>query len=365
MTDLSRRSALSLALAATAAAAAGDAASALEQPATHRSCIDRRVARLSAARGRARRQRGGGGAYVIGPEVIGGPPTLPDGRPRASSPISAPGRGDQTAGRPLSRLCASEGRRHRGSDRCFGAHRMAGCGRQSQGRLVRLQPGDGPAARPQPRRSAQSNAVPPGGRAALDICQSRADCGRNAPAVAFDDGMFCGSPSISGIAHRWGGSSAVPRRSRPSAPSRAEPTTFANNDGWHDDIADGPVRATVTFDARPIEAEPGYVAVTPPNFAPGLTGLVTMDDAVRETFQARAGSRRRVDLVHARCLADLRPPDRPAMGQPRPVRGAWLRLAARRARSRCDRAAARRSASNPTGAGGCSSCSAIPAPDRR
>ena len=34
----------------------------------------------------------------------------------------------------------------------------------------------------------------------------------------------------------------------------------------------------------PIDAEPGYVCVTPPNYAPGLFGLVTMDDVVREVF---------------------------------------------------------------------------------
>ena len=61
--------------------------------------------------------------------------------------------------------------------------------------------------------------------------------------------------------------------------------TFANNDGWHDDLCDGPVRATVTFAGQaPIEAEPGYVSVTPPNYAPGTFGLVTMDDVVREVF---------------------------------------------------------------------------------
>jgi hypothetical protein len=36
-----------------------------------------------------------------------------------------------------------------------------------------------------------------------------------------------------------------------------------------------------------MEAEPGYVVVTPPNFAPGLFGLVTMDDTVRETYYSQ------------------------------------------------------------------------------
>ncbi len=63
------------------------------------------------------------------------------------------------------------------------------------------------------------------------------------------------------------------------------PLTFANNPGWHDDVSDGPVRAQVTFAGHaPIDAEPGYVCVTPPNYAPGLFCLVTMDDVVREVF---------------------------------------------------------------------------------
>lgn len=60
--------------------------------------------------------------------------------------------------------------------------------------------------------------------------------------------------------------------------------TFANNDGWHDDISDGPVRATVKIDGQQYEAEPAMVAVTPPNFGPGLYGVVTMYDVVYNLF---------------------------------------------------------------------------------
>lgn len=61
--------------------------------------------------------------------------------------------------------------------------------------------------------------------------------------------------------------------------------TFANNDGWHDDVSDGPVRATVTFpDKTRMEAEPGYVVVTPPNFGQGLFGVVTMWDVVQDLY---------------------------------------------------------------------------------
>jgi hypothetical protein len=64
----------------------------------------------------------------------------------------------------------------------------------------------------------------------------------------------------------------------------AEATTFANNDGWHDDVSDGPVRATVTFDGRVFEADPGYVVCTPPNFGQGLYGVVTMYDVVLDLY---------------------------------------------------------------------------------
>ncbi len=60
--------------------------------------------------------------------------------------------------------------------------------------------------------------------------------------------------------------------------------TFANNDGWHDDTSDGPVRATVKIDGNEFEAEPAMVAVTPPSYGQGLYGVVTMYDIVFDLF---------------------------------------------------------------------------------
>ena len=60
--------------------------------------------------------------------------------------------------------------------------------------------------------------------------------------------------------------------------------TFANNDGWHDDVSDGPVRATVKYRGRTLEAAPAMVAVTPPNFGQGLFGVVTLYDVVLDLF---------------------------------------------------------------------------------
>jgi len=70
-----------------------------------------------------------------------------------------------------------------------------------------------------------------------------------------------------------------------SASSAGKPaTTFANNDGWHDDTSDGPVRATVRVGAKEYEAEPAAVAVTPPNYGQGLYGGVTLYDVVYDLF---------------------------------------------------------------------------------
>jgi hypothetical protein len=124
----------------------------------------------------------------------------------------------------------------------------------------------------------------------LDITPSPiAIAGRNvaAPSYRFRDGQFYARTVELGEVRTDGeGRLIFLGGTGMSAPFRPgmRPLTFANNDFWHDDVSDGPVRASVTIGATRIEAEPGYVVVAPPNFAPGLFGVVTMDDTVRETF---------------------------------------------------------------------------------
>jgi hypothetical protein len=60
--------------------------------------------------------------------------------------------------------------------------------------------------------------------------------------------------------------------------SNNPPTQIANNDGWYDDIADGPVTATVTIDGTHLPVDPAWVIVGPPNFAPSTTAIVTLYD---------------------------------------------------------------------------------------
>jgi hypothetical protein len=57
---------------------------------------------------------------------------------------------------------------------------------------------------------------------------------------------------------------------------------FADQDGWCDDVCDGPVRATVrlTGGAAPVVADPAWLIVAPPDFAPPIGNVVTLYDAV-------------------------------------------------------------------------------------
>jgi hypothetical protein len=58
------------------------------------------------------------------------------------------------------------------------------------------------------------------------------------------------------------------------------PSTFANNDGWYDDVSDGPVDARVVYQGRELPVEGGWVACCPPNYAPDLISVQTMYDVI-------------------------------------------------------------------------------------
>lgn len=65
------------------------------------------------------------------------------------------------------------------------------------------------------------------------------------------------------------------------------PTTFANNDGWHDDTSDGSVDASVILaDGREIPVEGAWVAVAPPNYAPTLKTVRTLYDLLYDRMVA-------------------------------------------------------------------------------
>lgn len=124
---------------------------------------------------------------------------------------------------------------------------------------------------------------------------SRTISGRDlhGPQYQFDTGEFAGKPVPLGELRTDADGRLVVLGGFGHSASGAVPptpvTTFANNDDWHDDIADGPVRATVRIGGQTFEAEPAVVVVGPPNYGQGLYGVVTMYDVVFDLF-ARQGS---------------------------------------------------------------------------
>jgi len=65
---------------------------------------------------------------------------------------------------------------------------------------------------------------------------------------------------------------------QPNAPA----TEFANNEGWNDDTSDGPIEASVRIGDTVMQATGAWAVVGPPDFAPGIRGIVTMFDLLFE-----------------------------------------------------------------------------------
>jgi hypothetical protein len=62
-------------------------------------------------------------------------------------------------------------------------------------------------------------------------------------------------------------------------------TTYADNRGWHDDIADGPVSAEVSINGVTIPVDPAWVVSAPPNFAPDIIAIRTLYDVLVDAYQ--------------------------------------------------------------------------------
>lgn len=63
------------------------------------------------------------------------------------------------------------------------------------------------------------------------------------------------------------------------APGAQPITNYVNNDGWFDDVGDGPVSATVILsDGTNVEAVSAWVSVAPPDFAPPISNVVSLYD---------------------------------------------------------------------------------------
>mgnify|MGYP003877608613 CR=1 FL=1 len=58
--------------------------------------------------------------------------------------------------------------------------------------------------------------------------------------------------------------------------------TFANNEGWYDDISDGPVTAEVVYEGVSLQVDPAWVICAPPDYAPMQKSVRTMWDLMRD-----------------------------------------------------------------------------------
>lgn len=122
--------------------------------------------------------------------------------------------------------------------------------------------------------------------AILPGARSISGAGKSGSAYQFDSGDFVGTPVYLGeLRTDAAGRLLVLGGHGVSASVDGQPaTTFANNDGWHDDTSDGPVRATVTLGGVALPVDSAWVLVAPPNYGPQLRSVRTMAALMQDVF---------------------------------------------------------------------------------
>lgn len=105
------------------------------------------------------------------------------------------------------------------------------------------------------------------------------------PEYVFGDGRFMGKQVYLGEIRTDDAGRLVVLGGHGQSFSHAglDAVDFGNNDGWCDDVSDGPVTAVVKIGGRTLEADPAWVVVAPPNYAPGQKSICTMWDLMRDT----------------------------------------------------------------------------------
>lgn len=128
--------------------------------------------------------------------------------------------------------------------------------------------------------------IDPGSRSIGGVSQS------GKPAFAFDGGKFKDVSVYLGelqtdeagrlLVLGGRGRCESPGGKPPYVPK--DPDTFNNADDWFDDVADGPVDATVSINGRAIPVEGAWVVVAPPNYAPDVIGWRTLYDLLTDVY---------------------------------------------------------------------------------
>ena len=122
-------------------------------------------------------------------------------------------------------------------------------------------------------------------RAALAITPSaRSISGVSQPEKRFDDGTFMRIPVYVGsvLTDDAGRLLMLGGHGVSASYTDAIAVTFANNDTWYDDVADGPVTAQVNLAGEALSVEPAWVVVAPPNYGPCRKSVRTLWDLMRD-----------------------------------------------------------------------------------
>lgn len=144
---------------------------------------------------------------------------------------------------------------------------------------------DIPAAVPGARRNPELKGAARSGLAVAP--PGRSISGKAAVPVRLTGGSFLGDAVPLGelMTDGVGRLVVLPAQGRGYSPGSAPLGSFSENNGWTDDVCDGPVRATIKLGGRTLEAEPAWLLVTPPNYAPAMAhGVVTAYDAARSAL---------------------------------------------------------------------------------
>lgn len=114
--------------------------------------------------------------------------------------------------------------------------------------------------------------------------KARSVSGANAKSKAFDDGQFMGKPVYLGeiLTDEAGRLIVLGGHGLSASYDGSRAVTFGNNQGWHDDVSDGPVTASVKIDGRAVPVAPAWVVVAPPNYGPQRKSVRTMWDLMRD-----------------------------------------------------------------------------------
>jgi hypothetical protein len=142
---------------------------------------------------------------------------------------------------------------------------------------------DIPEAADAPQTTLRNPAVPD--RRKLAIVPSRQKVsGANARPKKFDDGRFMDKPVYLGeiFTDKDARLVVLGGHGKSASFDHSRAITFANNDGWHDDVSDGPVNAEVELDGMPLDVVPAWVIVAPPDYGPRRKSVRTMWDLMRD-----------------------------------------------------------------------------------